>query len=278
MKKEEIKNFLKNAYKANRIGNFYLIHGGTEDERKEIGDFFSMLIHCESDKKPCENCIFCNQIKKKIHPDVKWIIPSKRFLSIDDIRRVKEQIYLKPYSGSKKIYIFMVDYMREEAANSFLKILEEPPLHGILLILSSNINYFLPTIISRAQLLKLNFHLPVFNEEMKNDEREFLNFLSCLKKNNYRDFFRKIDELVKNREREDIEKYLENIIWFLRDIYMKEVFSSERLLVSRREDGKIIKREQLIEKIEYAIEIKRRIKFNINLKVGLESLLFYIID
>ena len=42
MKKEEIKNFLKNAYKADRIGNFYLIHGGTEEERKEIGDFLKI--------------------------------------------------------------------------------------------------------------------------------------------------------------------------------------------------------------------------------------------
>ncbi|RKY30186.1 MAG: hypothetical protein DRP67_05035 [Candidatus Omnitrophota bacterium] len=278
MKKEDIKNFLKNAYNCGRIGHFYLIHGGSEDDRREIGEFFSMLVNCESDERPCGNCIFCNQIKKKIHPDVKWITPSKRYLSINEVRKVKEEIYIKPYSGNRKIYIFTVDYMREEAANSFLKILEEPPLHGILLILSSNINYFLPTIISRAQLLKLNFSLPPFDKEMENDQMEFLELISLIQRNNYRDFFKKIDEIVRKREREEIEKYLENVVWFLRDIYINENLKSEKILVRRREDGKIIERKDLIEKIDYIIEVKRRIKYNINLKVGLESILFYICE
>ena len=61
-------------------------------------------------------------------------------------------------------------------------------------------------------------------------------------------------------------------------IVPNENLKSEKILVRRREDGKIIERKDLIEKIDYIIEVKRRIKYNINLKVGLESILFYMCE
>jgi len=271
MNLEEIKNFLIQAEKKDKLHTSYLIYGGSEEEREEIGYFFAMLLNCEKDKKPCFECISCQHIKKNIHPDVKWINPTKKFLSIDDVRMVKEEIYLKPFTSDKKIYIFKIDYMKEEAANSFLKILEEPPLYGFLVILSSHIN-FLPTIISRCQRLKINFKLPQYDKEMENSQNEFYNLLSYLKENNFQLFFNEINNMTKNMEREEIEKWVEQNVWLYRDIFLKNNNFSEEFLVNPNVIPRY-KEKIEIENIEKILELKRRIKFNINLKIAIEYLL-----
>lgn len=273
MNKEDINFFLVQADKKNKLATSYLIYGGTESEREDIGFFFSMLIHCTELEKPCGKCVFCKQVKNNIHPDVRWVIPTKKFLSINDVREVKREIYFKPYSGNRKIYLFNVDYMKEEAANSFLKILEEPPLYGILVILSSNINHFLPTVISRCQKLKLNFNFPEFDNELKESQGEFLKCISQLDGKKFDMFFKTIEDMTKNMEREEIEKWLEHVMWMYRDIFLKENKFPDEMLVNKN----IVNcggRSPAVDNIEKILELRGRIKFNINVKIALENLLF----
>ncbi|OGZ34366.1 MAG: hypothetical protein A2Y98_03090, partial [Candidatus Portnoybacteria bacterium RBG_19FT_COMBO_36_7] len=80
-------------------------------------------------------------------------------IKIEQVRLLQHQINLSPYSGKRKIVIIdLAEYMTQEAANCLLKTLEEPPQKSILILVSSAWQRFLPTIISRCQLIKF---LPV---------------------------------------------------------------------------------------------------------------------
>ncbi|MDY6786556.1 MAG: hypothetical protein SVK54_00345, partial [candidate division WOR-3 bacterium] len=64
------------------------------------------------------------------------------------------QTYMSDY---KVIIVKNIERMRKEASNSFLKLLEEPPSDTVLILTTDNINYILPTIISRCQILKFGY-------------------------------------------------------------------------------------------------------------------------
>ena len=270
---EDIKKFLINSRKLDRTANSYIIYGGKKEERIEIATFFAQLLICED--MGCGKCDDCKKIEKRVHPDVKWIIPERSLLSINEVRWVKEDIFVKAYSGKWKVYIFQINYIKDEAANSLLKILEEPPEYVSILILSDSINFFLPTITSRCQKLKLNYCLPEYNEEFKNYWEIFSDLISVFKEKKYYEFFKYIDNFVKEKEREDIELFIEAISFFLRDAYFKEMDFPSNLLVGRNISGKIID-DVNIGKIEKTVEIKNRIRYNVNTKLAIENLVFTI--
>ncbi len=269
---EDIKKFIINSKKFDKLANSYIIYGGEKKERIEIATFLASSLNCEN--LCCGNCDSCLKIKNRTHPDVKWIIPEKSLLSIDEVRWIKEDIFISPYLGKSKSYIFQINFIKEEAANSFLKILEEPPSYSNIIILSDNINFFLPTIISRCHKLKLNYCLPEFNEEMEKSGNKFNEIFSTLEEKKYFDFFKLIDTFVKDKEREEIESFLENISVILRDIYFKKNGLSSNLLVNKNICDKKVVEKIDIEKIEKTIETKNRIRYNVNIKLALENLFF----
>jgi DNA polymerase-3 subunit delta' len=91
------------------------------------------------------------------HPDVLIIPPDppQMLVKVDQIRHVIHEIYYKPVEGREKVYIFSdADFMKE-AANSLLKILEEPPDFATIFLLTDNPTALLPTIRSRCMQLRL---------------------------------------------------------------------------------------------------------------------------
>jgi DNA polymerase-3 subunit delta' len=91
------------------------------------------------------------------HPDVLIIPPDppQMLVKVDQVRHVIHEIYYKPVQGRERVYIFSdADFMKE-AANSLLKILEEPPEFATIFLLSDNPSALLPTIRSRCMHLRL---------------------------------------------------------------------------------------------------------------------------
>jgi DNA polymerase-3 subunit delta' len=88
-----------------------------------------------------------------------------RQITIEQMRLLKERAQFKPLHGARRVFLIdHIDRANEQAANSLLKILEEPPEHLILLLAAENPYDLLPTIRSRA----VSFHLaPLTNAEMK---------------------------------------------------------------------------------------------------------------
>ena len=108
------------------------------------------------------------RILVQTHPDVLVIPPDppQMLIKMDQIRRVIETIYYRPGEGHHRVYIFTQSAFMKEAANSLLKVLEEPPEFATLFLLTENPGQLLPTIRSRCITLSLAA-LPV--EEIERD-------------------------------------------------------------------------------------------------------------
>src|SRR6202008_2494033 len=104
----------------------------------------------ETDKK--ETRIFV-----QTHPDVMIIPPDppQMMIKVDQVRHVIRNIYFRPAEGREKVYIFTSSAFMKEAANSLLKVLEEPPEFATIFLLTGNVGELLPTIRSRAMTFTL---------------------------------------------------------------------------------------------------------------------------
>jgi DNA polymerase III subunit delta' len=91
------------------------------------------------------------------HPDVLIIPPDppQLLIKIGQVRSVIQRIYRLPSEAPRSVYIFSSSAFMKEAANSLLKILEEPPDYAHIVLLTENPGELLPTIRSRSSL----FHL-----------------------------------------------------------------------------------------------------------------------
>ena len=101
------------------------------------------------------------------HPDFVTFAPDGplRQISIPQMRRLKEAAQYKPSRGSRRVFLIdHIDRAGEQAANSLLKTLEEPPDHLILILTAENAYDLLPTIRSRAAPI---FFSPLSDEEMR---------------------------------------------------------------------------------------------------------------
>ncbi|HEY0784919.1 MAG TPA: DNA polymerase III subunit delta', partial [Acidobacteriaceae bacterium] len=92
------------------------------------------------------------------HPDVLIVPPDppQLLIKLGQVRTVIREVYRMPAEARRAFYIFTSGAFMKEAANSLLKVLEEPPAHASLLLLTSNAQELLPTIRSRAALYTLS--------------------------------------------------------------------------------------------------------------------------
>jgi DNA polymerase-3 subunit delta' len=100
------------------------------------------------------------------HPDFLTFPPDgpMRQIGIPQMRLLKERAQFKPLHGERRVFLIdQADRANEQAANSLLKTLEEPPDHLILIMTADNVYDLLPTIRSRSVLLNFS---PLTNEDM----------------------------------------------------------------------------------------------------------------
>jgi len=101
------------------------------------------------------------------HPDFLTFAPDGplRQISIPQMRLLKERAQFKPLHGARRVFLIdQADRAGEQAANSLLKTLEEPPEHLILILTAENVYDLLPTIRSRSVVMNFS---PLTNDEMK---------------------------------------------------------------------------------------------------------------
>ena len=91
------------------------------------------------------------------HPDVLVIPPDppQMMIKVDQVRRVIETIHYRPAEGRERVYIFTDSAFMKEAANSLLKVLEEPPEFATIFLLTENSGELLPTLRSRSMVFQL---------------------------------------------------------------------------------------------------------------------------
>ena len=153
----KIKQELKNVANSNAVSHSYLFVGEEGIGKKQIAREFAKMILCLSqEKENCNQCDSCIKFISNNNPDFIEISEDGNSIKIAHIRELQEKIYQKPIVSSKKVVIKdNSEKMTEEAQNSLLKTLEEPPEYIVIILITSNENKLLNTIKSRC--LKLSF-------------------------------------------------------------------------------------------------------------------------
>jgi DNA polymerase-3 subunit delta' len=147
---------LKNSIKNQRISHAYLFTGQQGAGKELTAAQFAKAVNCkEMQFDACEECISCRKFNSWNHPDIVEITPDGNYIKIDQIREMKKEVSYKPYESNWKVYIIKeAEKMNLQAANSLLRILEEPPEYIIIIILASRDDLLLATITSRCQIVK----------------------------------------------------------------------------------------------------------------------------
>ena len=171
---QEIKELLTNAVKSGKESHSYLFVGQEGIGKKIIAKEFAKMILCtDKENKYCNKCKSCIEFNGENNPDFKIIEPDGNSLKIEQIREFENSVAEKPIISNKKVYIINdSDKMTQEAQNSLLKTLEEPPEYVTIILIGSNESAYLDTIKSRCMVLH-------FKKIAEDDIKEYL-------KNNYK--------------------------------------------------------------------------------------------
>lgn len=313
---EMIKEHFKKAIEYSRISHAYILSGEEGMGRKTLAKAFAMTLLCErSNIEPCMDCHSCKQILSGNHPDVIWVSHEKpASIGVDDIReQINDTVMIRPYSSNYKIY--MVDEaekMTVQAQNALLKTIEEPPAYAVIVLMTTNQEAFLPTILSRCIKLSLkplkdhvvseyltetmeipenkadifaafargNLGKAIYlasSEEFKQLYKEVLNLLRSIKEMDIAmllDYIKRLQE-----EKLDLNECLDFMQLWYRDILMFKVTRDMNLLIFKDEYSIV---SSLCQKSSYegletilsAIDkAKVRLKANVNTELALELML-----
>ena len=152
---------LKRGLASNTISHAYLFTGLPGVGKTSLAKVLAKMLLCqaEEDPRPCDTCRACQMVDRGQHPDL-HMIASERVgdsLKIDQIRDVQHQLSLTPMEGAWRVAILRrFQEATPSAANALLKTLEEPPGHVVMIVLATDADQLLSTIVSRCQHIHLN--------------------------------------------------------------------------------------------------------------------------
>ena len=156
---EQIIGHLKNAIALDKVSHAYIFNGPKLSGKMMLAEAFAMALQCEGEgTRPCLLCRSCKQAVDHNQPDIIYVSHEKpNTIGVDDIRtQINNDIVIKPYSSRYKVYIVdEAEKMNQQAQNALLKTIEEPPAYAVILLLTTNAESFLPTILSRCVTLNL---------------------------------------------------------------------------------------------------------------------------
>lgn len=149
---------LKRALVNQRVSHAYLFVGAKGIGKEFVARQFAVALNClNEEQNGCGTCRSCLKFQSGNHPDFQIIRPIANSIVIEQIRNLQKDLVYKPYESRWKIYIVdEAEKMTLEAANSLLKTLEEPPQYAVIILISSQKDALLPTILSRCQLIQFS--------------------------------------------------------------------------------------------------------------------------
>jgi DNA polymerase III subunit delta' len=156
---------LQRSLERRRLAHAYLFTGHQLDELEGIARALAKTLICLQPAAAggiaidsCGACPGCRKVEGGNHADVHWVRPESksRVITIEQMRELMLELNLKPTEGGYKVAIIVAaDRLNVQAANAFLKTLEEPPAKSVLILLSTEPQRMLETMVSRC--LRLNF-------------------------------------------------------------------------------------------------------------------------
>ena len=135
------------------LATAYIFSGGLHRGKSFLASQLAKALLCKNNTG-CNYCNSCILFDKKLHPDFLIYKPKTNFIQIDQIKELNKKIFLAPSISTKRLILIKeAEKMSQEAANCFLKSLEEPPLNNYFILTTTNENAILDTIKSRCQTL-----------------------------------------------------------------------------------------------------------------------------
>ena len=172
---------MKNAINNKRLAQAYLAVGRLSNYNLKMIEEMVKLIGCsQTNDPPCLKCQNCRLIEQKSWQGLFWWEEKTEVIGVDVIKMLKEFVSFSPsYDGYKIVVITSIERMTKEAANRFLKTLEEP-LPNIVYILHTEEEFkLLPTITSRCQKVFLG-HNTNYDNVIENVDDELVNIVNNL--------------------------------------------------------------------------------------------------
>lgn len=310
-----IKRILGKALERGRLPNSLLFSGPPGVGKIDTALVTAKALNCLNlTEDACETCDACTAINRGNHPDVMRVEPEKEILKIEQMRVLKEAAYLRPMVGRKRVFIVdRAETMNSEAANSLLKVLEEPPAFSHIILITSNPFIILPTIRSRCQIL--NF-APVSRGDIErcllehDIEPHKAKILSLLVRGNLKQamsmdwdevgaqreeswqlfrsflagepdvpFFKDYSGRTRASFADELRPQLELLASFARDLLLVKENGDVSLLLNPdfesrlQEDAPVVRRERILELLDRIDEAFRSLQRNMNIKLFMSGLI-----
>ncbi len=316
---EQIIEHLQNAIELDKVSHAYIINGEKGSGKMLLADAFALTLQCEKQGRiPCLKCHSCKQALSGNQPDIIHVTHEKpNVITVDEIRsQLVNDIQVKPYSSPRKIYIIdEADLMNPQAQNAILKTIEEPPAYGVIVMLTSNAQSLLPTILSRCVQLNIKpvkdsvlkrylmerLRVPDYKAELsiafargnvgkavklaqsenfdviKKDALDMLRYLEDMELYEVIEWVKKITEY-----KLEINDFLDILTVWFRDVLLFKATNDVNMLIFKDEVSEIKKRAARssysgLEEIVNSIEkAKVRLNANVNFDLTIELLLLTI--
>jgi DNA polymerase-3 subunit delta' len=155
---ERTLNIIRANLENNRFSGAYIFSGPEGIGKKMVAKIIAQELNClDESNRPCENCSSCLKIQKEQHPDLHLIQNKESQIKIEDIREILRQANFRPYEGRSKIFIIdNAHKLNSEAANSLLKVLEEPPKDVLIILITHKPQNIIKTVLSRCRVIKFS--------------------------------------------------------------------------------------------------------------------------
>lgn len=275
-------NILVNEIKTGHISHAYLIDENSCSFAFDFVLSFVKSILCENKDTSyvnCNKCSICKRIDDGNYSELKIIEPDGLLIKKKQILDLQQEFSRSCVEGNKRIYIIRdVDKMRTETANSMLKFLEEPDNDIIAILLTNNYNNILPTIISRCQIIKLNNDK--ITEGSKEEDNIAINLITSMETRGIRTILNTkelIFNYVGSKDRDKLIDIFDKMIDMYYDIMKINLGNLNIKYIDFIDEfariSEINSSSSLTEKINYLIEAKDSIKFNVNINLLVDSLI-----
>jgi DNA polymerase-3 subunit delta' len=143
---------IEDDIKNGKISHAYLFTGPSSVGKFAIAKMMVNIMQCPNNL--CRTCPTCIQLQKGSHADTVVLDDDGESIKIEQIRDIIARLNMTTQANYKILLIKKAERLTPEAANCLLKTLEEPPPDTVIILTTNNIREILPTIVSRARLIK----------------------------------------------------------------------------------------------------------------------------